>query len=745
MPIKCFGSGTDNSLFNKVIYNLDGTVSGINTYTMSSSIPITAECCKTLNLTYDPIRSKCLWKAPCTINDPFTILVSPKNDDGAYFIVDNNETCTCEVEFEYLFSWDCDKMIDLAAANQTTLQQDILGTQTAISNLENAKGSISAATDTLQVEINTLTSTILSLTAQISVLESKSTLTSGEQAQLTNLKTQLTIATNAKNTATTNLANAQSEIVVFNNQISLQQTTLNNLNYQLTGTSSFNSMMSNFVAYSKLNILSASTATTITDVIVQLDSSNVNVNVFEELLINTTNNIITYLGGVTGNTGIYLSGSTNNITQVINNLKVEAKQIGVNLTDSMFKSPWIKHKLIVNETEALGLIKNQKLKIGVEIRSSNSPFSVLLDNIKLNKVCTTNKRKEIYVTESPRFNLTRVPDNKKSWVYTGNTEDRVFNLSRRQTDYQVNHSKLVINSKEIDLDIDPAKAIESNVFSYVKYNGDKTISFLDNGFYSGYAGFVFATPHGLNVGDVINIVQDAGYLNESYNGITDIIDVPNSLTIVTSKEWGVSTPPNPGTIYPFVIPKLNTNLSGVTITDKFIRIILSELIDAKNRQTISSYPTLRQLYDQYLGLASNYCSSCSLSSKFTYADIDTFTKLVGNHWVDLLEQVIPSTTIWGATNTIRNTVFDNNKFNYKRYTLQLSGSTFSGVSQSDSNTIVTTTTISDITGTTNTITGVTIGNFNEGSEFIGSVVVVSTELESGGDIAGEGITFTQIE
>jgi len=46
---------------------------------------------------------------------------------------------------------------------------------------------------------------------------------------------------------------------------------------------------------------------------------------------------------------------------------------------------------------------------------------------------------------------------------------------------------------------------------------------------------------------------------------------------------------------------------------------------------------------------------------------------IGDYWLDLLEQVVPATTIWeGCDNSgkiFRNTIFDQNKFNYKKYNL----------------------------------------------------------------------------
>jgi hypothetical protein len=46
-----------------------------------------------------------------------------------------------------------------------------------------------------------------------------------------------------------------------------------------------------------------------------------------------------------------------------------------------------------------------------------------------------------------------------------------------------------------------------------------------------------------------------------------------------------------------------------------------------------------------------------------------FSELVGTYWVDLIEQVVPSTTIWGSTYVYGNTFWDQQKFEYKKYSL----------------------------------------------------------------------------
>lgn len=112
---------------------------------------------------------------------------------------------------------------------------------------------------------------------------------------------------------------------------------------------------------------------------------------------------------------------------------------------------------------------------------------------------------------------------------------------------------------------------------------------------------------------------------------------------------------------------LTTDLPNINNVDEFRKAITSELIDTKNRQTLSSYPTLRLLYERYLG----NCTDCDKTlNKFTYESMDTFIDLIGKNWVDLVEQFVPATSIWGATDVYRNTVFHQQKYKYRRSNLE---------------------------------------------------------------------------
>ena len=72
-------------------------------------------------------------------------------------------------------------------------------------------------------------------------------------------------------------------------------------------------------------------------------------------------------------------------------------------------------------------------------------------------------------------------------------------------------------------------------------------------------------------------------------------------------------------------------------------MVIANLIDAKSRQVISGYPMLQLFYNQYME-----ASGCgvSLTNRLGTETVFEVMDLIGDYWSDVIEQVIPSTTIW---------------------------------------------------------------------------------------------------
>jgi len=154
------------------------------------------------------------------------------------------------------------------------------------------------------------------------------------------------------------------------------------------------------------------------------------------------------------------------------------KTIFINsLSGNSFASKWLHHETIVNDTTIINAIANKKIKLSIKINHSCSDFCVLIDNIHLDKSCTHVSESKMFISKSPSFELERIIDNKKSWIANTTLTNRTFDIKNnvatnpiRQTDYDVNDERLVINTKEIDLDISIASAIETDVWCYIADN-----------------------------------------------------------------------------------------------------------------------------------------------------------------------------------------------------------------------------------------------------------------------------------
>jgi hypothetical protein len=192
---------------------------------------------------------------------------------------------------------------------------------------------------------------------------------------------------------------------------------------------------------------------------------------------------------------------------------------------------------------------------------------------------------------------------------------------------------------------------------------------------------------------------------------------------------------------------ITTDISILDRPEDIRDVIVSELIDAKNRKVLNEYPTIKALYHRYL----NSLKFCNIdSSSYTIYDIENFSLLLGNYWVDLVEQFIPSTTIWDATYIYSNTLFEQDKFKYKTSSLQTCNisniANIIGFNSSVGVVIENITNDSDSCIIKDDLTicnGVYIYQYDNGSEFFGSIIDsgISVEsVDSNGDIINSGDT-----
>ena len=111
------------------------------------------------------------------------------------------------------------------------------------------------------------------------------------------------------------------------------------------------------------------------------------------------------------------------------------------------------------------------------------------------------------------FNLNRIVDNKKSWVEDGKVERTHYTTPN----YYQEDSKLILNTKEIDVTLDVSRGVEYDVFEYIK-NYDYPIN--STGFTSPYV-FVNLSAGYTSPANIFTIPNDPkGGVQVSFNGVT---------------------------------------------------------------------------------------------------------------------------------------------------------------------------------------------------------------------------------
>lgn len=292
-------------------------------------------------------------------------------------------------------------------------------------------------------------------------------------------------------------------------------------------------------------------------------------------------------------TGIYYSGNSQYCEMVEYSILNELKEKCTGYTENTFAAIWRHGKFPISNA----LIGNN-IKIGLLLKGFNCNYNILLDKLRIDRICTVETEEIISIKSCPGFELDRYVDNKKSWVNNDEAINRYWNnLNYRETNYDSTESKLDINTKEIELELDLSRAIEYDIYCYASLSA-----------------------------------------NTCYLTVPPYSAFTNTLIPVSAKTF-----------------------------NQFVTEIENTLIDVKNRQTIPDYPLLRYLFDKYLNLCGLGCSS---SNGYNYDTLYPIAGLVGDYWINIIEQMIPATAIWdGASVTYRNTMFDVNKYQYKRHSL----------------------------------------------------------------------------
>ena len=202
------------------------------------------------------------------------------------------------------------------------------------------------------------------------------------------------------------------------------------------------------------------------------------------------------------------------------------------------------------------------------------------------------------------FKLTKVVDNNKSWL-ADDDKIRVSTQGDYNAYYFVDNEKLVLNVKNVDIFLNPAQGMVYDVWD-VSRNYDYPIP-----------------ESGLTVG----------------------YPVPGGV------DWTYVDPK----------PKQKTFF-------EFAQTFWLNMINTRNRQYITDgktggYPTLQSIWWKYIESEQTVGVP---THKYTYQKLIDYVNGIGPYWTKLVEQMIPATTIWNGGVRLENSIFNKQKFVYRR-------------------------------------------------------------------------------
>jgi hypothetical protein len=202
------------------------------------------------------------------------------------------------------------------------------------------------------------------------------------------------------------------------------------------------------------------------------------------------------------------------------------------------------------------------------------------------------------------FKLQKVVDNNKSWL-SDDDRIRVSTQGDYNAYYFVDNEKLVLNVKNVDIFLNPAQGLVYDVWEQSRQ-------------------YDYPIPE---------------------SGLTVGYPVPGGV------DWTYVNPE----------PKKKTFF-------EFSQTFWENMINTRNRQYITDgktggYPTLQSIFWKYIeseqtvGIPNN---------KYTYQKLIDYVNGIGPYWTKLVEQMVPATTIWNGGVRLENSIFNKQKFVYRR-------------------------------------------------------------------------------
>lgn len=709
------------------------------------TVKLTKECCESHNFTYDEFNGNCYWSLPCENDNEYDIVLGANQFENIFFDYVSGETCVLKGKLDFLINYKCEDLLQCYVSNSGNTLSITEKNSVIIDKLNKENENLNFLILELEKNNQNIEKNILNEIIEISALIES---IENQNFLLNEKKENLLLSDDEKDQI--ELVKVVKDIQVNNVNISQNKQKLNDIDIKqkniLTNTNEINLLKeqynSNLLKIDELlkddtnndvnltysNLLECLKINFNIDVINQSNSGNTITRVFSENLYGF-DNLLSYLTSLNNNdSGILLDGE--NCDLFVNNILNELGEDCDLVNENTFNSNWLTIDFSIVDESILELIRNKEIRISFTVKNECCcPFSLLLDNIQVNKVCEVIDDNFQLVKGCFGFEIEKVIDNKKTWVNTEGFHKREYGLPFRNTSYDINDYRLSINTKEVDLTLNLSNAVEIDLFDFIK-NNNCLISCSDNQ-------------------TIVNYIIDENYLSyiQDEDLVLNLMDEESFNLINTIDGCGDCFLMSGycGDVFLDLTQLITTDISVLDRPEEIREVIISELVDVKNRKILSEYPTLRALYHRYL----NSLEFCGVNSaSYTIYDIEKFSLLLGNYWVDLVEQFIPSTTIWDATHIYSNTLFEQDKFKYK------STSTYT-CSRFNTNDIIgfnlnVGVVIEDITDVIDNsciikdnltnCNGVYIYQYDNGSEFFGSIVDTGIMTNPSGEIINSGDT-----
>jgi len=198
------------------------------------------------------------------------------------------------------------------------------------------------------------------------------------------------------------------------------------------------------------------------------------------------------------------------------------------------------------------------------------------------------------------------------------------------------------------------------ILLYNKKSWPSTEVGLRENFDGNYNAYYYAYDEKL----VLNVKNTEIFLNPAQGLVYDVWSSSQKYNYPIPDSGLTSPYPVPGGIDWTIInpqPKRRTFF-------EFAQTFWTNMINVRNRMYITDgktggYPTLASVFWKYIQTNQAVCIPFD---DFTYQKLIDYVEQIGDYWIQLIEQMVPATTIWDTGIKYENSIFHRQKFVYRR-------------------------------------------------------------------------------